>query len=68
MTYDDTLFDRNIWQFALTQRFKHAWHKFNGSFSLTYQLLLTNYTIGCFPPTYAFFLLLIYLTVISVIM
>ena len=67
MTYESTLFERNLWELALSQRFKHAWCKFNGSFSLASQLLISNYTIGCFPSEFAFFLLPIYLTLLSIL-
>jgi hypothetical protein len=67
MPYDGSLFERAKWEIAPSQRFMQNWQKFTGTFNLAFQLLTANYAVGSLVRPIAFFLLVIYLTIISIL-
>ena len=65
--YDSTIFERAGNSFVLSQRFRHFFEKFLGTFRLTGQMLSINALLGALPRPFAYLLLLLYFLLVALL-
>ena len=63
-SYDETLFTRAPWSFALSQRFRHISSRFYGTFTTAIQMFSTNRLFPAVPRPLAYIILFFYLMLI----
>ena len=60
-SYDRSIFERSGDDFFLSQRFKHACHKFYGTLKVAFQMLSTNALLSFCPRPLAYVIICIFL-------